>query len=147
MKKLFIIGLLSISLLSFAQGKKGSKRDRENPTSEQKVDQQVKRLTNELSLNEKQVKEIRIIIEKEVAKREDKKSEMVALRDQKKQERKEFSENRKTQLQAEQVKVSAEMKNILTPEQFTKWEKMKAERKDNRKEKMGERKEKRQNKN
>lgn len=48
-------------------------------------------------------------------------------------------------MKEEQARISAEMKTILTTEQYSKWEKMKEERKEKMKEKMQERKEKKQN--
>jgi len=135
MKKLIITALLVVSFTTFAQGKKGHKGDREKLTTEQKVDLQVKKMTSELALNETQVKEIRTLIEKEVAKRDEKKRE----------DRKAASKEKKAEMKEEQARISAEMKTILTTEQYSKWEKMKEERKAKMNEKMQERKEKKQN--
>ena len=52
-------------------------------------------------------------------------------------------EDIKAQIQAEKEAVSVEMKKILTPEQYAKWEKNREEKIENFKEKMSERKEKR----
>lgn len=150
MKNLIIVALLMFSLTSFAQEKRGMNSDKKNLTSEQKVDMHIKKLTADLTLNEKQIKEIRALAEKEGLKREESRKEMTKLREKKKEERKEIVEKKRAEMQEQQAKFSVEMKKILSPEQYTKWEKMKEDRKEvrgkNRKEKMMNKKEKRQNK-
>lgn len=150
MKKLIIAALLVVSFTTFAQDKRGIKGDKSTLTSEQKVDMHIKKLTSELTLTEKQIKEIRALAEKETVKREETRKEMIELREKKKEERKAIVEKKRAEMTEEQAKYSAEMKKILTPVQYTKWEKMKEERKElrgkNRKEKMMNKKEKGQNK-
>ena len=121
MKKLILAALLVVGLTTYAQEKEGRKAGREKLTSEQKVDLQVKKMTKNLDLNEKQTKDIRALVTKQVEKRED----------------------IKAQIQAEKEAVSVEMKKILTAEQYAKWEKNRDEKIENFKEKMSERKEKR----
>ncbi len=121
MKKLIVAALLVVGLTTYAQEKEGRRAGREKLTSEQKVNLQVKKMTKDLDLNEKQTKEVRALVTKEVEKRE-------AI---------------KIQIQAEKEAVSVEMKKILTPEQYAKWEKNREEKIENFKEKMSERKEKR----
>ena len=121
MKKLIVAALLVVGLTTYAQEKEGRKAGREKLTSEQKVDLQVKKMTKNLDLNEKQTKDIRALVTKQAEKRED----------------------IKAQIQAEKEAVSVEMKKILTAEQYAKWEKNRDEKIENFKEKMSERKEKR----
>jgi Spy/CpxP family protein refolding chaperone len=121
MKKLIVAALLVVGLTTYAQEKEGRRAGREKLTSEQKVNLQVKKMTKDLDLNEKQTKEVRALVTKEVEKRE-------AI---------------KIQMQAEKEAVSVEMKKILTAEQYAKWEKNREEKIENFKEKMSERKEKR----
>ena len=59
MKKVFLAVLLVVGLTTFAQEKEGRK---EKLTPEQKVDFQVKRMTKDLDLNEKQAKEVRVLV-------------------------------------------------------------------------------------
>ncbi|MGV9004488.1 hypothetical protein [Flavobacterium sp.] len=150
MKNSFIALLLVVSVATFAQGKRGMNKDKENLSAAENVELQVKKLTSELTLNEKQRKEVRALVEREVTKRDLKRSEMIALREKKKEESKAIAEKRKGEMEQEQAKVSEEMKKILTAEQYTKWEKMKEKRKENRlenkKEKMTNKKDKKQNK-
>jgi Spy/CpxP family protein refolding chaperone len=121
MKKLIVAALLVVGLTTYAQEKEGRRAGREKLTSEQKVDLQVKKMTKDLDLNEKQTKDVRALVTKQVEKRE-------AI---------------KIQMQAEKEAVSVEMKKILTAEQYAKWEKNREEKIENFKEKMRERKEKR----
>jgi Spy/CpxP family protein refolding chaperone len=121
MKKLIVAALLVVGLTTYAQEKEGRKAGKEKLTSEQKVNLQVKKMTKDLDLNEKQTKDVRALVTKQVEKRED----------------------IKAQIQAEKEAVSVEMKKILTAEQYAKWEKNREEKIENFKEKMSERKEKR----
>ncbi len=121
MKKLIVAALLVVGLTTYAQEKEGRRAGKEKLTSEQKVNLQVKKMTKDLDLNEKQTKDVRALVAKQVEKRE-------AI---------------KIQMQAEKEAVSVEMKKILTAEQYAKWEKNRDEKIENFKEKMSERKEKR----
>ena len=139
MKKVIVAALLVVGMTAFAQEKYGKKDGREKLTTEQKVDFQVKKLTTDLNLNEKQVKEVRNLVAKQVEKREAKIAEMRAKKEEKTQKGEEIRAN----LQKDQAANNEEMQKILTPEQFAKWEKIREERKENFKEKMAERREKR----
>ena len=136
MKKIIIVALLVVGITAFAQEKEGRRDGKEKLTAEQKVDFQVKKMTNDLNLNEKQAKDVRVLVTKEVEKREAKRAEMQDLKTKRRTEM-------KAQMEAEQATVSADMKKILTAEQFVKWGKIRDERKENFKEKMAERREKR----
>ncbi len=74
MKKLFAVALLIIGITAFAQEKQGKRGGREKLSTEQKVDLHVKKMTEELNLNEKQIAEVRAIATKQIEKREAKKS-------------------------------------------------------------------------
>ena len=121
MKKLIVAALLVVGLTTYAQEKEGRRAGKEKLTSEQKVNLQVKKMTKDLDLNEKQTKDVRALVAKQVEKRE-------AI---------------KAQMQAEKEAVTVEMKKILTAEQYAKWEKNRDEKIENFKKKMSERKEKR----
>ena len=121
MKKLIVAALLVVGLTTYAQEKEGRRAGKEKLTSEQKVNLHVKKMTKDLDLNEKQTKDVRALVTKQVEKRED----------------------IKAQIQAEKEAVTVEMKKILTAEQYAKWEKNREEKIENFKEKMSERKEKR----
>lgn len=135
MKKLVLVALLAVGLTAFAQ-KQGRRAGKEGLTSEEKVDIQVKRMTKDLDLNEKQAAEVKVLVTKQVQKREEIKAE---LKSEKEKQRKDM----KAKMEKEQAAVSAEYKKILTPEQYAKWEKNREEKKVKVKEKMIERREKR----
>lgn len=127
MRTVFLALLMFVGITTFAQEKRGAKL-----TSEEKVELQVKRMTKDLALNEKQAKEVRAIVAKEVEKREAKRAE---VKEQKSKKRADM----KAKMQEEQAALAADMKKVLTAEQFTKWEKQREEKKAKLKERMGER--------
>ena len=139
MKKVIVAALLVVGLTTFAQEKEAKKAPEERLTKEQKVDFQVKKLTKDLDLNEKQAKDMRVVVTKQVDKRETKIAEMRAKKEEKAQNREELRAN----MEKDQAANKEEMQKILTPEQFAKWGKIRDERKENFKEKMAERREKR----
>lgn len=124
--------LLFVGITAMAQEKKAPKAEAKKLTTEQKVDFQVKRMTKDLDLNETQVKEIRILVTKEVEKREAKIAEMKKKKEQNKNER--IAEHKE-----QQAAFAADMKKILTPDQFSKWEKSREENKSKMKERVMER--------
>ena len=130
MKNLFLALLLFVGITAMAQEKKERRPEGEKLTKEQKVDLQVKKMTQELSLNEKQIKEVRTIVTQQVEKREAKRAEMEAKKAEMKAKKAEKRAEIKTKMAEEQAAVTSEMKKILTPEQFTKWEQNREEKKD-----------------
>lgn len=135
MKKMFLAALLVVGITTFAQEKKERRFSGDKLTKEQKVDFQVKRMTKDLDLNAEQSKQVQALVAKEVDKREAKKAKM-------KEEKTLKREEMKAEMEANQAAMSSDMKKILTPEQFSKWEKNRAEKKEKMKEKMAERREK-----
>jgi protein CpxP len=136
MKKLIVAALLVVGLTTYAQEKEGRRAGKEKLTLEQKVDLQVKKMTKDLDLNEKQTNDVRSLVTKQIEKREAKRKEMEDFKIKKR-------EDLKAHMKAEKEAVSIEMKKILTAEQYAKWEKNRDEKIENFKEKMNERKEKR----
>lgn len=136
MKNVFLALLMFVGITTLAQEKRERRPEGDKLTKEQKVDFQVKRMTKDLNLDEKQAKEVRALVTKEVEKREAKRAEMKEQKEKKKEEM-------KAKMKEEQAAVAAEMKKILSAEQYTKWEKLREERRENRKEKMAEKREKR----
>jgi len=134
MKKLIIAAVLMIGMTSFAQekqaGEKGHKMERLTPA--QRNEKHLQKLTSELSLNEKQQKEVGTILAEQSAKRE-----------AKHEERKKLTEAQRTERKAEMEANDAKIKAVLTPEQTKKWEELKAKKKEEMIEKHQDRKEKR----
>jgi Spy/CpxP family protein refolding chaperone len=139
MKKLVVAFLLIVGITAMAQEKEMKRPNGDkfaSLTPEQKVEYQVKKMSKDLSLNDKQVKEVKALVTKEVEKRNAIKAEMKALQAKQRIEM-------KAKIDEVYAAMSNEMRKILTSEQFTKWEKIHEERREKMKEKM---KEKRENK-
>lgn len=127
MKKLFIAALIAVTIAGFAQDKKrktdqGEKEKMERFTPEQQNELMLKKMTLELDLSSKQQNEMKGMIAERTAKRE---AMMKAHKDNKTKPTKDERFAMKSKMLDEQIASKAKMKNILSPEQFAKWEKMK----------------------
>lgn len=141
MKKLFLIIVLALGLNSFAQDQAESLEKIDKKTTEQRIEGQLKKLTSELNLNENQANEIRTILTSSATVREAKMSEIKARKAEGTKLSKEERRNLMREMKEGQKNVSDKMKKILTAEQFAKWEKIQAEKKDKMRDKMKEMKE------
>ena len=135
MKKVILALVMLVGITTWAQEKEAIKSERVKLTPEQRVDLQVKRMTKDLDLNEKQISEVRALITKENEKRAAKRAEMKEKREMNARNRGEA----KAFMEKERAAADAEMKKILTPEQYAKWDKLREERKASMREKMMER--------
>ena len=128
MKKLLVAALLVVGMTTFAQEKMGESKEKLTP--EQRVNLQVKKMTKDLSLNEKQVQEIKSLVAKEVEKREANRAEMDAKRASGVKPTKEEMQARKAKFQEDQAAMDANMKKILNADQYAKWNQKMQERKE-----------------
>ncbi len=135
MKKLILVAALVVSTVTFAQERE--KKDAKL-TPEQQTELQVKKMTLELDLDAKQQKEIKAILLENAQKREAKMTEMKAKREKGEKPSAEDKFAMKNQMIENQIEHKAQMKKVLRPEQFEKWE----QNLENRKEKMSEKREK-----
>jgi uncharacterized membrane-anchored protein len=138
MKKLFVIALLMVGMTIFAQerNRKQQRSQMEQFTPEQKNQLHLKRLTLHLDLDEKQQKEMNVIITEMNAKRETQKATITAMKEK---EAKPTAEERfamKSKMLDEQIVTKKRMEKILSPKQFEKWEQLKGELRAERNEKM-----------
>ena len=134
MKKIMLMLLLVVGMTTFAQEKRTQK---EKLTSEQHVELQVKKMKLDLNLNDKQSVEVKKVVAQQVKRREAKRAEHEAKKDDgTKPTSNEIFEMRNEMLD-EQIAIKNEMKKILNAEQFVKWEKIQAERKDKMKNRIG----------
>ena len=134
MKKIMLMLLLVVGMTTFAQEKRTQK---EKLTSEQHVELQVKKMKLDLNLNDKQSVEVKKVVAQQVKRREAKRAEHEAKKDDgTKPTANEIFEMRNEMLD-EQIAIKNEMKKILNAEQFVKWEKIQAERKDKMKNRIG----------
>ena len=121
MKKLFVVALLLVGTSTFAQERMGENNEKLTP--EQRVNLQVKKLTKELNLSDKQAQELKEIVVKEIEQREARKAE-------KKRMASEDMNARKMKFEEEKTQAEERMKKILTPEQFSKWTEIRKARKE-----------------
>lgn len=145
MKKLILAMALVMTTLTFAQDRKGRGAG-EKLTPEQQTELQVKRMTLELDLDEKQQKEIKTILLEQAKKREAKMAEMKAKREKGKKPSADEKFEMKNKMLDNQIENKAQMKKILKPEQFAKWEEKQSDRKKNQSERVQNRIEKRRDK-
>lgn len=130
MKKLILAVVLVVGLTTFAQEKNPARGEREKMTPEQQVELQVKKMKLDLDLNDKQVAEVKKIVAKQVEKRSAKRTEMQAKKAEGAKPSKDEIFKMKNEMLDEQIAHKAEMKKILTAEQYTKWEAKHAENKE-----------------
>jgi hypothetical protein len=126
-------------MTTFAQEPRGEGKEKFTP--EQRVDFQLKKMTKDLNLDSKQVEQVKALLTEEAKKRELKRAEMKARKAEQTKPSKEEMETRKAEMKASQEAIKAEMKKILTADQYTRWEQKQEERKEKMIEKIKERKE------
>ncbi|MGL2988386.1 hypothetical protein ACSVH5_12425 [Flavobacterium sp. RSSA_27] len=140
MKKVIMAALLVVSLSCVAQQKKErpNRNEMEKMTPEQRQEKHLNKLTKDLNLDSKQKEEVKKLLAEQGTKAADFKAKRDAIKDdqtpESAKERKELAKKMK----AEKEAMDAKMKSILTPEQFTKWEKDRETQKEKMLEKRGE---------
>lgn len=134
MKKLIIAALLAVSLTSFAQDPKGMEKkpnraEMEKFTPEQRNQLMLKKMTLELDLNAKQQDQMKQVIGEQSKKHE-------AMKEAHKADKTAMSSDErfamKTKMLDEQIAMKAKVKNILSAEQFEKWDAMKGKHQEKR---------------
>ena len=143
MKKMILASALVATTLTFAQDRK---QGREKLTPEQQTELQVKKMTLDLDLDAKQQKEIKTILLEQAKKREAKMAEMKAKREKGEKPSADEKFEMKNKMLDNQIENKAQMKKILKPEQFAKWEEKQSDRKKNQSERVQNRMEKRRDK-
>lgn len=129
MKKVILLGLLMIGFIGLAQNEKGGQRHRgniEDLSPEQMATLQTKKMTLTLDLSEAQQKQLQKINLQHANKRMERMKEMKA-KEESGERSKPTSEERYTMQAArldQQIAHKAELKQVLSKEQFEKWEKM-----------------------
>lgn len=134
MKKIFLTVAFGFAALTFAQQQQANPEMKKQNWEDRKVKMQEKqqnhleKMQKDLNLSEQQVKQIKDLQNKEFADREANFKQKEAMRAEKMKE-----------MKAKKDTHDAEMKKILTPEQYQKWEKQRDENMQKRKEMMKER--------
>jgi protein CpxP len=142
MKKLVLAALLAVSLSSVAQQRRErpNRDEMEKLTPEQRQEKHLKKMTTDLNLNAKQQEEVKKLLADQSAKAADFKAKRETKKEERllanSKERKEMA----AKMKAEKEATEAQMKKILSPEQYTKWENDRAIRQEKMMEKRGDRK-------
>ncbi len=119
MKKTFFAAFMAFCLLAgssaFAQQNRSAQAPKERPTAEQMAQHRTERMTKELGLNEAQAKQVYALNLQQA-------KAMEAKRDDKQADRQKMQTARQAN--------DAQMKSILTADQYTKWSEMQNARQD-----------------
>lgn len=134
MKKLFLAVALVVGITTVAQEKK------EKFTTEQRVELQAKKMKLDLDLNDQQVTAVKKQLLAQAQKREAKKAAFKAQKEDAKKPSSDEVFAMKNNMLEEQIAHKAEMKKILTPEQYKKWEENREEDKSKMKKRFEKRK-------
>lgn len=134
MKKLFLAVALVVGITTVAQEKK------EKFTPEQRVELQAKKMKLDLDLNDQQVTAVKKQLLAQAQKREAKKAAFKAQKEDAKKPSSDEVFAMKNNMLEEQIAHKAEMKKILTPEQYKKWEENREEDKSKMKKRFEKRK-------
>lgn len=130
MKKLITVMILLFSVTLFAQ-ERGERRS--EMTNEEMATLHAKRLAMQLDLNEEQEAKLKELYTKQF---EDRRELMQERREEREEMRKEMAKER-SKMREEHMEISeqhkAQMKEILTAEQFAKWEELQEKRRKGRK--------------
>lgn len=130
MKKIILsAAFLAIGTFAMAQQNMDKMQTRDPAKMEQKRADNMKQMQSDLSLSDTQVTQINALHEKKMAERKANEPKMQAERKAKMQS-----------MKSNKDQWNSEMKAILTPDQYQKWEAKKAEKMQNRKVKMQEKK-------
>lgn len=129
MKKALIASALFGTLSLFAQEPKNKESQL---TSEQRVELQVKKMTLDLDLNDKQQKEVKKLLTDQSKKREEARTKIQA---NKAEDKKPTADERfamRSKMLDQQIAFKGEMKKILNEKQMEKWEENRADRTEHR---------------
>lgn len=117
MKKL-VLSVALVAVGTFAMAQQNQRMQKMDPAKlEQKRADQMKQMQMDLNLSEAQVSKIKVLQDQRMAERKENAPQMQAERKAK-----------MDQMKAKRDQNEAEMKNILTPAQYQKWEAMKKEK-------------------
>lgn len=124
MKKLIAVLVLAVGFTVTTQAQKENKRQK--LTVEQQTELQVKKLTLKLDLTEAQQNQIKPLIAKQVAKRQEMRVKRKAMKESDKKPTAEERYEMKNKMLDKQIAFKAEMKRILNEQQYERFEKMSA---------------------
>lgn len=126
MKKLIVAAMLVVGMTTFAQEKNANPlvKASEKVDAKQKSDENLKKLTEELKLDDVQQKQMAEVIADYAAKRQAAAAERKANMANKTKVTNEESTKRNEERKAERQAYKEKVKSILTAEQYAKWEQL-----------------------
>lgn len=134
MKKILVVALLTVGITVFAQEKKMKHGDL---SAEEQTELQVKKMTLDLDLTEKQKSEVKALLLENAKKRESKMAEMKERKEKEEKPSKEEMYKMKSERLDAQIEFKAKMKKILNEKQMAKWESQQEKREEKMKERKG----------
>ncbi len=139
MKKIVLVLLLAISFVGFSQEKKEMQKER--LTNEQRAELESKKMKLDLDLNDKQTAEVKKLLLEQQNKGDEVRKTMKAKKESGVKPSQDEIFKMKNELLDRQIAFKGEMKKLLTPEQYTKWEATREAKKDKMKDHFKQRKE------
>lgn len=139
MKKIVLVLLLAISFVGFSQEKKEMQKER--LTNEQRAELESKKMKLDLDLNDKQTAEVKKLLLEQQNKGDEVRKTMKAKKESGVKPSQDEIFKMKNELLDRQIAFKGEMKKLLTPEQYAKWEATREAKKDKMKEHFKQRKE------
>ncbi len=138
MKKIVLVLLLAMSFVGFSQEKKEMKKER--LTNEQRAELESKKMKLELDLNDKQTAEVKRLLLEQQNKGDEVRKMMKAKKESGVKPTQEEIFKMKNDLLDRQIAFKGDMKKLLTPEQYEKWEAKREAKKEKMKDHFKERK-------
>lgn len=138
MKKIVLVLLLAISFVGFSQEKKEMQKER--LTNEQRAELESKKMKLELDLNDKQTAEVKRLLLEQQNKGDEVRKMMKAKKESGVKPTQEEIFKMKNDLLDRQIAFKGDMKKLLTPEQYEKWEAKREAKKEKMKDHFKERK-------
>ena len=139
MKKIVLVLLLAISFVGFSQEKK--EMGKEHLTNEQRAELESKKMKLDLDLNDKQTAEVKKLLLEQQNKGDEVRKTMKAKKESGVKPSQDEIFKMKNELLDRQIAFKGEMKKLLTPEQYAKWEATREAKKDKMKDHFKQRKE------
>jgi hypothetical protein len=139
MKKIVLVLLLAISFVGFSQEKK--EMGKERLTNEQRAELESKKMKLDLDLNDKQTAEVKKLLLEQQNKGDEVRKTMKAKKESGVKPSQDEIFKMKNELLDRQIAFKGEMKKLLTPEQYAKWEATREAKKDKMKDHFKQRKE------
>ena len=141
MKKVILLLSIFINCIAYSQINSNQMENREKKSPEERVELQLKKMTVDLNLNQKQVASVKQILLDQVTKRE----QIMAKHRQNNEDRKTLLTRDKktaaTEIKHNHQELKMQMQTVLDADQFIKWDKNQDEKREKMIEKFKERRE------